>query len=103
MKPAFITLGKTATHSAFANRSRGIALSGFAMISVNTRADFAAWLAPSLGSGPRSGREAVCGLTGLVVFGFALLYKTTTLPAITRAARITTPRRVSFSPFMLIF
>jgi hypothetical protein len=48
-----MTFGKTATHSALANKSLGIPLSGVPMISVKTLEDFAAWLAPSLVFDPR--------------------------------------------------
>src|SRR5262249_20277533 len=63
MKPALTTLGNTATHSAFASRSRGIPLSGVAMISVRTLADLAAWLAPSLVFGPRHCGSGSVGAT----------------------------------------
>src|SRR4030095_4951671 len=94
MNPALMTFGNTRTHSAFSSRSRGIPLSGVPMISLNTLADFAAWLAPSLVFGTRiRGSGVVVGVATAVVFGFDfdLLFLVCELTARTAPVKRQTP------------
>src|SRR5215468_5339810 len=104
MKPALTTLGKTATHSALANKSEGIPLSGAPMISVKTLADFDACFAPSFVLGPLIGGSTGCvGAVAVLLLVFDLLPCAIAVPAIASTSKSTMVHRTvcSFmSPFL---